>query len=1035
MNEIFKLFGTVAINGVDEAEREIDGLTSTAAASENKLVSGFKKIGAAVVAAFAVDKIISFGQSIVEAAATVSAEQSAFAQIMGDYADEATEKMSGIADAVGMADTRLTPYMTSMTAKFKGLGYDVEDATSFATRGLTLAADAAAFWDKSLDESMSHLNSFINGSYEGGEAIGLFANDTQMAMYAVEQGIVSSKSKWKDLDEATKQATRLEYAENMMKLSGAVGQAAKESGQFANSSADLTEKWRQFKAQIGEPILQNVVVPVMQMLCDLIDTLSAGYEKCSTWIAENQDTVDAWVAVIVGATATVGTFLLVLNWGEIMAAAAAALHLVTSSIHKMTAAIAANQIGAIVSLVVGLISTLVYLYNTNEEFKAFVDGMLDAIWTKIQVVIGWIQENVLPVIQEIIGWVQANVMPVIQKIIGWLEGKALEVLQTVIEWIQGTALPAIQEFMSWLGENGLATIQKVIAWIQENVIPVVQEVIAWIKDVALPAIQEFIGWLWDNAIVIIQNVISWIRENVLPVVQEIIAWIKDVALPAIQEFIGWLGENVLPVIQGIISWVSENIIPAIRTVIGWLSDKIGAFWSWLTESFSSTGESVGGIWEKIKGFFSGAWDFIVGIWQACQPFFDGVWNGIILPVWGLIQEMIGAFQMAWDVIVLLWGYAVEFFGQVWEGIKFVFSVVSEVLGNYFSAAWEVIKFVWSAVQPYFSAIWEAIKAVFSVVGTVLGAFFKNAWEAIKLVWGVAVEFFKLIWGNIKAVFSVVVAVLGGFFRTAWEVIKAVWSGVIAFFTMVWAGIKAVFAVVKGVLSGDFSDAWAAIKNVWDKAKSFFSIVWSGIKNVFSAVGSWFGNTFKAAWSAIKNVFSNWGSFFSGLWDKITNTFSKIGTNISNAIGKAVKSGINGVISMIEGTINTAVNIINGAIDLINLIPGVDIGHVSDVNFPRLAKGGVVTSPTVAQIGEDGAEAVVPLERNTQWIDLVAAKVAEQSGASVLDDLLELLSEYLPLLLGASQRELVADDGAIIARYVPMFNRELGKISARKERGR
>ena len=49
-----------------------------------------------------------------------------------------------------------------------------------------MAADAAAFWDMSLEESTSHLNSFINGSYEGGEAIGLFANDTQMAAYAVE---------------------------------------------------------------------------------------------------------------------------------------------------------------------------------------------------------------------------------------------------------------------------------------------------------------------------------------------------------------------------------------------------------------------------------------------------------------------------------------------------------------------------------------------------------------------------------------------------------------------------------------------------------------------------------------------------------------------------------------------------------------------------------------------------------------------------------------------------------------------------------
>ena len=228
----------------------------------------------------------------------------------------------------------------------------------------------------------------------------------------------------------------------------------------------------------------------------------------------------------------------------------------------------------------------------------------------------------------------------------------------------------------------------------------------------------------------------------------------------------------------------------------------------------------------------------------------------------------------------------------------------------------------------------------------------------------------------KGVFSVVKEILLGFFKTAWEAIKAVWDMVISYFTMVWAGIKAIFAVVKGVLSGDFSSAWEAIKNLWSKAKDFFNSIWTGIKNVFSSTGSWFGNTFKAAWNAIKNVFSSWGSFFSGLWDKIKNTFSKIGTNISNAISSSVKAGLNGVISSIEGIINTGVNMINGAINLINQIPGVSIGKMSKLSLPRLARGGVVDEPTVAQIGEDGAEAVVPLERNTGWIDRLSDKVAQ-----------------------------------------------------------
>lgn len=294
------------LRDASRAADQLDNSLEDVSRSESRMTSAFKKIGAAMAAAFAVGKVVEFGKSLVQASANVSAEASAFAQIMGDYTEEAAAKVSKIADATGMVDTRLTPYMTSMTAKFKGLGYDVNEATDYAQRGLTLAADAAAFWDKSLNDSMGHLNSFINGSYEGGEAIGLFANDTQMAAYAVKTGVVSATKEWANLDEATKQATRLEYAENMMKQSGAVGQAAKESGQYANVQANLNEKWRQFKAQVGEPLLQNIVIPAMSWLGDFItntlipawDTLSNAVRTVNNYYQENSTWINAIIIVL-----------------------------------------------------------------------------------------------------------------------------------------------------------------------------------------------------------------------------------------------------------------------------------------------------------------------------------------------------------------------------------------------------------------------------------------------------------------------------------------------------------------------------------------------------------------------------------------------------------------------------------------------------------------------------------------------------------------------------------------------------------------
>lgn len=169
---------------------------------------------------------------------------------------------------------------------------------------------------------------------------------------------------------------------------------------------------------------------------------------------------------------------------------------------------------------------------------------------------------------------------------------------------------------------------------------------------------------------------------------------------------------------------------------------------------------------------------------------------------------------------------------------------------------------------------------------------------------------------------------------------------------------------------------AVLEAIGEPLLNLFSGLWEGIKNIFGPIVSWFGNLFSKAWQSIKDKFKNWGSFWSGLWTKITDKFKNIGSNIGGAISGAIKVGINRLFGFIERTINRIFELINGAIWLINAIPGVEIGYINYVQLPRLAKGRVVKKPTAALIGEDGAEAVVPLERNKEWISKVAADMLD-----------------------------------------------------------
>ena len=416
----FTLLGKIAIDGVDEVKRDLNDVADSGENAESKMTSAFKKIGGAVAAYLTVDAIKNFGTAVVDAAAEVAAEGAAFGQIMGEYSEEATEKIGKIADTTGIVDSRLTPYMTSMTAKFKGLGFDIDDATDLASTGLTIAADAAAFWDKSLDDSMGSLNSFVNGNYEGGEAIGLFANETTLARWAGENlGL-----EWDKLSEKEKQFTRLEFAKAMQEASGAAGQAAKESDAYANVQGNLAEKWRQFKAEIGEPILETIVIPAMQMLGTFIsDTLSPAFttlkdvvKELGVFYQEHKTLIDGIIIVIgiltTGIIAYNTTVTITKTITSLLAAEtgffSTALQLMTGKITLATAAqktmavaqkalnlvMSANPIGLVVAAITLLVGAFIYLWNNCEGFREFWIKLWDIIKNAFNTAVDGIKKGI-----------------------------------------------------------------------------------------------------------------------------------------------------------------------------------------------------------------------------------------------------------------------------------------------------------------------------------------------------------------------------------------------------------------------------------------------------------------------------------------------------------------------------------------------------------------------------------------------------------------------------------------------------------------
>lgn len=294
--------------------------------------------------------------------------------------------------------------------------------------------------------------------------------------------------------------------------------------------------------------------------------------------------------------------------------------------------------------------------------------------------------------------------------------------------------------------------------------------------------------------------------------------------------------------------------------------------------------------------------------------------------------------------------------------------------------------------------------------------------------------FVEIWNAIKDTAKVVLDAIVGFFKASWEAIKNAWAACVSFFSDLWSKIKDVYKNVKSWFSKTFSDAWNGIVSIWNTVGDYFSGVWTKVTGVFSGVTSWFSKTFKSAWSAVKNAFSEWGSFFSGLWTKIKDKFSSIGSSIGSTISSTVKAGINGVLYTIESTINKGIRLINSAITLANKLPGVNVGKIKEISLPRLAKGAVVTRPTIAEIGEDGAEAVVPLEKNTGWLKQVAKELNRYTTAPNLTNNGELLSKLDRIYDRLDRLQVVLDSGELVGGIIDPVDNALNDKYSKVARG-
>ena len=347
---------------------------------------------------------------------------------------------------------------------------------------------------------------------------------------------------------------------------------------------------------------------------------------------------------------------------------------------------------------------------------------------------------------------------------------------------------------------------------------------------------------------------------------------------------------------------------------------------------------------------------------AAQVFAAAVWGiGAAFAAWklGKVLESLGLIEAAFSgktiagIGLIIGGIALAIFGIInylkdptWQNFLIILGGIAAIAVG---------------IGLIFGAIPALIAAIIGVVIAVALAIYKH-WDEVKEALGKVgnwikeniinpvVDFFTGLWEKIKEIFSPVIEFFGNIFSTIIYNIQTIINNIIQIVSFLWNGIKAILTPI-------FTWIWNNI------LKPIIDRITQTINNIKTA--------FTVLVSAIKTIFTPIVNFFKGIIDSIWKLLKSIGTTVGSVIGSAFKGVVNGVLSAIEGILNAPIRGINSLIDVINKVPGIDLGRLKTFNLPRLAKGGIVNLPGRgvpiggALAGEVSQEGVIPLTDSQQ----------------------------------------------------------------------
>lgn len=265
-------------------------------------------------------------------------------------------------------------------------------------------------------------------------------------------------------------------------------------------------------------------------------------------------------------------------------------------------------------------------------------------------------------------------------------------------------------------------------------------------------------------------------------------------------------------------------------------------------------------------------------------------------------------------------------------------------------------------------------------------FAKTAWQGLcDFISGICQaigEFFIGLWTKLQEIFEPIGQWFSEKFQEGWDSIINIFSNLGSWFGDRWNESKDALAEANTWLGDKFQSGRDKVNSAFEKVGSWFGDRWNDIKDGVKEADTWFGEKFESAKEKTQNPFQKIGSWFGDRWKDMQDALKEIPNWFKNLFNDAMDNA--------KSAVQSGVDALKSIFDFEWHLPKLELPHINITggfslnppSFPSFdiswyARGGVFNSPSIIGVGEAGQEAVMPLERNTGWISILAQKLAER----------------------------------------------------------